>query len=126
MATLKILQTTGQILFFLVSLKCSSVSCITGYTNIYANKNYYIQSSLDSKKVILQIMLLPISLIKSTSPLKMIITHSKIFDTVNHLTLLKKLERTSYLNGSKQYIKFTECANTLKKVFIADCHKAQY
>ena len=38
MVTLKTLQTTAQYLFFLVSLRCSSVSRITGYTNIYAKK----------------------------------------------------------------------------------------
>ena len=42
---------------------------------ICAKKSYYTQSSLDSKKVILQTMLLSISLIKSTTPLKMNTTH---------------------------------------------------
>ena len=33
------------------------LECITRSTNIYAKKTYYTQSSLDSKKVILQTML---------------------------------------------------------------------
>ena len=33
MATLKTLQTTAQHRFILVSVRCSSASCITGYTN---------------------------------------------------------------------------------------------
>ena len=50
---------------------------ITGYTNIYVKKNYYTERSLDFKKVILETILLSISLIKSKSPLKVIITHSE-------------------------------------------------
>ena len=51
---------------------------------------------------------------------------SKVFDTVDHSILLKKLKMycvnttnlawfASYLNGRKQYIKITESADTLKK-----------
>ena len=50
---------------------------LTGYTIIYAKRNYYTLSSLDCKNVILQTILLSISLIKSMSPLKMITTHSQ-------------------------------------------------
>ena len=126
MVTLNTLQTTAQYLFFLVSQRCLSVLHITDYINIYAKKNYYTQSSLDSKNVILQTVLLFNSLIKSTSPLKVLITLSeysskdlfKAFDTINYSILLKKLEvygvnttnltwLASYLNGRKKYIKIT-------------------
>ena len=62
------IKTTAQYLFFLAFLLCSSMSCITGYRNNYAKKIYYTQSILDSKKVIIQTMLLLISLIKYNSP----------------------------------------------------------
>ena len=47
------------------------------YEYFFVKKNYYTQSSLDPKKVILKTMLLPISLIKCTSLLNMITTRSE-------------------------------------------------
>ena len=133
MATLKILLTSTLNLFFHVFLKCSSVSCITGYTNSYAKKNYYTQSSFEFKKgysidhaIIHFVNQVQKSFESDSYTFAVFRDLSKACDTVDRSIFLKKLEIygvnttnlawfIGQLNGRKQYIKITESTETVKK-----------
>ena len=72
-------------------------------------------------------LLLSIWLIKSTSPLKMIIAHYYIILLNIANSIIANLAWfANYLNGRKQYIKITESADTVKRILSMECRKAQY
>ena len=128
MVTLKTLQTTAQYLFFLVFLRCSSVSRIPGYTNIYAKKIIKLKAvwitkghSTDHAIVHLADQIWK-SFENNNYTLGVFINLSKAFDTVDDSIQAKKIEMygvnitnilwfASYLNDRKLYIKITEFAD---------------